>query len=170
MFGWVLEKGPINVSTKKWQNPGVYHEKVESVRVSKNCSGGNGKGSNQCEYRKMAKYGWVPGKSRIRASIEKLFGWVLKKWSNQCDYRKMVESVLLPGKGRNCASIEKLFEWVPEKGPISVSTEKWSNPSEYREKVESVQVSKNCSSEYRKRVQSMWVPKNGRIRVSTRKK
>ena len=28
LFRWVLEKGPINVSTKKWKNPGEYHEKV----------------------------------------------------------------------------------------------------------------------------------------------
>ena len=38
MFGWVPKKGPINVSTEKWKNPGEYQEKVESVRVSKNCS------------------------------------------------------------------------------------------------------------------------------------
>ena len=36
LFGWVPEKGPINVSTEKWQNPGEYQEKVEFVRVSKN--------------------------------------------------------------------------------------------------------------------------------------
>ena len=39
LFGWAPEKGPINVSTEKWQNPGEYQEKVESVPVSKNCSG-----------------------------------------------------------------------------------------------------------------------------------
>ena len=35
----VLEKGWIFVSTEKWQNPGEYREKVESVRVSKNFLG-----------------------------------------------------------------------------------------------------------------------------------
>ena len=38
LFGWVPKKGPINVSTEKWKNPGEYQEKVESVRASKNCS------------------------------------------------------------------------------------------------------------------------------------
>ena len=28
MFKWVPEKGPINVCTKKWKNPGDYQEKV----------------------------------------------------------------------------------------------------------------------------------------------
>ena len=32
----VTEKGRICVSIEKWQNPGEYFEKVESVRVSKN--------------------------------------------------------------------------------------------------------------------------------------
>ena len=32
----VPEKGRICVRTKKWQNPGEYGAKVESVRVSKN--------------------------------------------------------------------------------------------------------------------------------------
>ena len=27
LFRWVPEKGPINVSTEKWKNPGEYHEK-----------------------------------------------------------------------------------------------------------------------------------------------
>ena len=35
----VPEKGRICVSTKEWQNPGEYREKVESVRVSKNSPG-----------------------------------------------------------------------------------------------------------------------------------
>ena len=38
LFGWLQKKGPINVSTEKWKNPGEYHEKVESVQVSKNYS------------------------------------------------------------------------------------------------------------------------------------
>ena len=33
----VPEKGRIYVSTEKWYNPGKYREKVESVRVLKNC-------------------------------------------------------------------------------------------------------------------------------------
>ena len=31
LFGWVSERGPINVSTEKLKNPGEYQEKVESV-------------------------------------------------------------------------------------------------------------------------------------------
>ena len=42
----VPEKGRICVSTEKWWNPGEYQEKVESVRVSKNCPG---------EYRKRVQ-------------------------------------------------------------------------------------------------------------------
>ena len=38
LFKWVPEKGPINVCTEKWKNPGDYKKKVESVQVSKNCS------------------------------------------------------------------------------------------------------------------------------------
>ena len=78
LFGWVLEKGPINVSTEKKKNPGEYQEKVESVRLSKNSTDEYRKVSNQCEYRKMVESGRVPGKSRIRASIEKL-SWQLPK-------------------------------------------------------------------------------------------
>ena len=89
-------KGPISASSEKWLNPGVYlkkvesvriwknisgeyREKVESVRVSKNCWGSTEKGSNQWEYRKMIESGRVPGKVRIRASIEKLSQRVPKK-------------------------------------------------------------------------------------------
>ena len=42
-----------------------------------------GKGSNQCEYRKMVDSGRVLGKGRFRASIENLSD----------EYRKRVESV-----------------------------------------------------------------------------
>ena len=63
----------MSVSTEKWQNPGEYQEKVESVRASKNCSDEYRKGSNQCENRKMVESGRVPGKGRIRVSMEKLF-------------------------------------------------------------------------------------------------
>ena len=34
----VLKNCRISVSTGKWWNPGEYREKVESVRVPKNCS------------------------------------------------------------------------------------------------------------------------------------
>ena len=40
----VLKNGRIGVSAAKWKNPGEYWEKVESVRVRKNCPD---------EYRKM---------------------------------------------------------------------------------------------------------------------
>ena len=36
-FEKVSEKGPMNVSTEKCKNLVEYQEKVESVRVSKNC-------------------------------------------------------------------------------------------------------------------------------------
>ena len=79
-------------------------------------------GSNQCENRKMEESGWVPGKRWIRASIEKLFGWVsekghinvcTEKWNNPDEYQKKVESVQV---SKNCSN-----EY--QKGPISVSTE-----------------------------------------------
>ena len=36
LFGRVLEKGRISVSTKKWYIPGEYWENVEYVRIPKN--------------------------------------------------------------------------------------------------------------------------------------
>ena len=42
----VPEKGRLRGSTQKWHHPGQYLEKVESVRVSKNCPG---------EYRKTVE-------------------------------------------------------------------------------------------------------------------
>ena len=105
----------------------------------------------------MVESGRVPGKGRIRASIEKL------SWR-------------VPRKVRINASTEKLCRRVPEKGRISVSTEKWYNPTEYREKVESLRVSKNCPScteKVRIRVRfeklSRRVPKMGRISFGTEK-
>ena len=115
----------------------------------------------------MAESGWVPVKSRIRASIEELFRWLpekcamsvsTEKWSNPCEYREKEESLRV---SKNYSGEYR------EKGPINSSTKKWKNPSEYQEKVESVRVSKIFSDEYRKSVQSVWVPKNGRIRAST---
>ena len=61
-----------------------------------------GKGSNQCEYRKLEESGRVLGKGRIRASIEKLSRRVpekgrmsvsTEKWKNLGGYREKVESV-----------------------------------------------------------------------------
>ena len=63
LFGWVPGKGPINVSTYKWQNPGEYQEKVESVRVSKNCSG---------EFGKRVQLMWEPKNGRNRVSTRKM--------------------------------------------------------------------------------------------------
>ena len=37
LSGRVPDKGRISLSTQKWKNPGVYREKVETVRVPKNC-------------------------------------------------------------------------------------------------------------------------------------
>ena len=104
----------------------------------------------------------VPGKGRMRPSIDKLSGRVPKNCRisvstgilyNQCEYRKLVESGRVPGKGRIRVSIENLSGRLPKKGRISVSTEKWWNPGEYREKVESKRVSKICPEEYRKLVE-----------------
>ena len=60
---------------------------------------GTGKGFNQCEYRKIVESVQVPGKDRIRASIEKLFRWVpekvpinvsTEKWKNPGKYHEKV--------------------------------------------------------------------------------
>ena len=67
----------------------------------------------------MVESGRVPGKGRIRASIEKLSRGVPEKGSNLCKYRKMVE-----------------FGRVPEKGE-SVQLSK-NNLGEYRKRVESL--------------------------------
>ena len=68
-----IENGGINVSTEKWQNPGEYQEKVESVRVSKNCSCEFGKRVQSMCAPKNGRIRMSTKKSRIRASIEKLF-------------------------------------------------------------------------------------------------
>ena len=102
LFNWEPEKGLINVSTQKWKNPGEYQEKVDSMRLSKNCSDVYRKRFQWMRAPKMEESRWVPKKSRIRASIEKLFEWVpekgpiivsTEKWSNPCEYREKVESV-----------------------------------------------------------------------------
>ena len=38
LSGRVSKNGGISVTTGKWQNPGEYREKIESVRVPKNYS------------------------------------------------------------------------------------------------------------------------------------
>ena len=63
------EEGTICVSTQKLYNPGEYREKVESVRVPKNCPD---------EYLKTLESVWVPENGRIRASTQKLSGRVSK--------------------------------------------------------------------------------------------
>ena len=102
LFGWVPEKGLINVSTEKWKNPSEYQEKVESVRVSKNCSDDYRKSVQSVWVPKMVESVRVPGNGRIPTSIKKLFGWVpekgpinssTKKWKNPSKYQEKVESV-----------------------------------------------------------------------------
>ena len=73
----------------------------------------------------MVESGRVPGKVRIRTSIEKTVSANTEKGSNMCEYRRMVESRRVPGKCRIRVSIEKVSRRVPEKGRISVSIEKW---------------------------------------------
>ena len=70
----VPKNARISVSTGKWQNPGEYREKVESVRVPKNCPD---------EYLKMVESARLPGKGRIRACT--------KNYPEEL--RKMLESV-----------------------------------------------------------------------------
>ena len=102
----------------------------------------------------MVEYVRVPGKARIRASIEKL-------------------SRRVPEKGRICMSTENggirpstgtRYNPCEYRKTFPASNEKWSNlseyremlnPGEYREKVESVRVSKNCPEEYRKMLESV---------------
>ena len=67
----------------------------------------------------------VPGKGRIRASIEKLLRRVPKKGKISVSTRKMEESVRVPGKGRIRTSTEKLSGRVSKNGRISVITAKW---------------------------------------------
>ena len=63
----------------------------------------------------MVESGRVPGKGRIRASIEKTVLMSTGKGSNECENPKMVESGRVPAKGTICASIEKVSRRVPEK-------------------------------------------------------
>ena len=69
----VPKKGRICVSTEIWWNPGEYWEKVESLRVSKNCPD---------EYSKT-------GRVCVRT----------EKWQNSGEHREKVESVRV---SQNC--------------------------------------------------------------------
>ena len=71
----------------------------------------------------MVESGRVPGKGKIRATIEKLSGRVLEK-GRISEYRKMVESGRVTGQGRIRASTENLSGRVLIKGRISVSVGK----------------------------------------------
>ena len=66
----------MSVSTEKWKNRVEYQEKVESVRVSKNCPD------------------TVPEKGRISVSTE--------KWKNPREYREKVNTVRV---SKNCRSM-----------------------------------------------------------------
>ena len=101
--------------------PDEYRNRVESVCVLKNgrIEMSTGKWLNLCKYRKTAESGTLPGKIRIRASVEQLSPRVQEKgqicvssekWQNPGEYREKVESV-----------------------PVSTNI-----PGEYREKVESM--------------------------------
>ena len=97
---------------------------VESVRVSKTVPTSTKKWTNQCEHRKMVESGRVPGKGRIRTSIEKTASTNTEKRSNECEYRKIVESRRVSGKARIRACIQKMSRRVSKKGLITVSTGK----------------------------------------------
>ena len=58
----VSEKGRINASTRNWQYPGEYREKVESVPLFKNCPD---------EFLKMLESVSVPEIGRIRVCTRK---------------------------------------------------------------------------------------------------
>ena len=62
LFGRVPEESPISVRIEKWLNPGEYREKLEFVRVSKNCSD---------EYRKRVQSMSLPKNCRIRVRTGK---------------------------------------------------------------------------------------------------
>ena len=115
----VPKKGRIFVSTKIWKNPGQYSEKVESVRVSKNCPEEYRKGSNLCEYQKMEESGSVPGKGRIPTSVEKL-------------------SPRVPEKGRLCVRIEKWHNPGQNRQKVESVRVSKNCPGEYRKRVDSV--------------------------------
>ena len=133
LFEWVPKRGPINMCTEKWKNPGEYQEKVESVRVSKNCSSGyqkrvqsmcapkNGrirvttkKKYNPCEYRKTIRMGTEKGSNQC----------VHWKWKNPGEYEEKVESVRV---SKNCSDeYRKRVQSMcaPKNGRIRVSTKK----------------------------------------------
>ena len=73
----------------------------------------------------MVESGRVPGKGKIRTSIEKTVPAHTEKGSNEYEYQKVVESSRVPGNCRIRASIEKVSRRVWAKGRMSVSIEKW---------------------------------------------
>ena len=75
------KNGRISVTTKKLLNPGEYREKVESVRVPKNCPD---------QYRKMVESVWAPQNCWIRATT-------CKRW-NPCECRKTVRTSTKNGR------------------------------------------------------------------------
>ena len=80
----VLENGRVCVRTEKWQNPGEYWEKVESVRVSKNCPG---------EYRKRVESIGVPKNGGIPESTGKKVESLRVSKNCPGEYRKTIESM-----------------------------------------------------------------------------
>ena len=62
LSGQVLDKDRMSISNQKWLNPGEYREKVEYVRVPKNCPD---------EYLSRVESVSVPRNGRIRASTGK---------------------------------------------------------------------------------------------------
>ena len=133
LFGWVPKNSPISVSIEKCSNCASTEKKKNPYEYRKTVRVSTGIGSNQCEYRKMEESKWVPGKSRIRASIEKLFGWLpekcaisvsTEKWSNPCEYREKEESLRV---SKNCSGeYRKRVQYirVPKNWRIRVSTMK----------------------------------------------
>ena len=64
-----------------------------------------GKGRIRASIQKLSRR--VPGKGRIRVGIKKIVSANTEKVSNECEYRKMVESRRVPGKGRINVNIKK---------------------------------------------------------------
>ena len=66
------------MSTEKWSNRASTGKRKNPYEYKKIVRVSTEKWSNQCDYRKMVESVRVPGKGRIRATIEKLFGCVPK--------------------------------------------------------------------------------------------
>ena len=123
----------------------------------------------------MVESGRVPGKGRIRASIEKLSRQLSKKggtcvstekWQNPNQYREKVESVQL---SKNCpGEYRKRVEsvWVPKNDRFRESTGKRQNPCDYWNTVPEITRKGSNLCEYQKMEESGLFPEKGRIRVS----